>query len=95
MNAGDAANSAAIQRFQRRWDELTGRREEHRSVRLAGQASKIEARPRRAQLASLLDVIVAAGNDPYLMPAVQRDLDDITESPDFHRLDFTCFLLPG
>src|SRR3979490_784824 len=76
MNAGDGATPATIECFQCWRDELAGRREEHCPVCLAGQGLKIAARPRRAQLTSLPDMILAASNDPYVMPAVQRDLDD-------------------
>jgi hypothetical protein len=48
MYASDGANPAAIERFQCRRDELAGRREEHRSIRLAGHVTKIGPRPCRA-----------------------------------------------
>src|SRR5206468_4684961 len=76
MNAGDGASPAAIERLQCRRDELSGRSGEHRPIGLAGQVSEIGARPRRAQLTRLPDVILAAGDHRYLVPAVQRDLDD-------------------
>jgi len=76
MNAGNGANPAAIECFQCRRDEFAGWREEHCPIRLAGQTSKIAARPRRAQLTRLPDVVLAAGDDPYVVPVVQCDLDD-------------------
>jgi hypothetical protein len=45
MNASDGANPAAIECFQCRRDELAGRREEHRSICLAGHVAKIAASP--------------------------------------------------
>src|SRR5260370_42282547 len=78
MTAGSGETPAAIECFQCRRDEFAGWREEHCPIRLAGQTSKIAACPRRAQLTRLPDVILAAGDDPYFVAAVQRDLDDAT-----------------
>ena len=76
MNAGDGADPAPIECFQCWRDELAGWREENCAVRLARQVAKIAARPRRAQLTGLPHMILAAGDDPYVVSPVQRNLDD-------------------
>src|SRR6516164_39250 len=59
MNAGDGANPAAIERLQCWRDELAGRREKHRSIRLAGQVTKIAARPYSLDSANLEGLVRA------------------------------------
>ena len=76
MDAGDGADSSAIESFQSRRDETAGRSEENRRIHFAGEITEIVSRPSRAKFFRLANVILAARDDMDFVTAVKRDLND-------------------